>query len=246
MRTRPNPPHRRQIRQRHPRFAFTILEVLVVVAVIGIIGAIVINYAQGAYNKTAKITRTRAALKTLAAIATNYEIKTGGKAVNHFNASYFKSSSTNQSRVTQFDWSDGRKSNTVPPAWGGTQTTLGSDTTTGRWYTGCRFVYATYQVPELKTLYSSLGNDVFKDGFDPNIGYLGLFDAWGTEILYFSHVSTDSTNEDDYTRDDPFPARDRAYFVSAGPDKQFGDVRSTASAADKKASEDNIYSYQME
>ncbi|MCE9591889.1 MAG: type II secretion system GspH family protein [Planctomycetes bacterium] len=74
-------------------------------------------------------------------------------------------------------------------------------------------------------------------------GMLEPRDAWGTKIVYAAYVFYPEPGGDFETTDDFLPKRSTPFFVSAGPDRDFGDVGPNATEASKKAAEDNIYSY---
>jgi len=186
--------------------------------------------AGGAYSKRAKVLRTKGIMNSLVTASETYKAAKG-RYVNHF------------SDASQYDWDSIRyPSNLTPPATSYSNDALkdsysGANAVKNYRYTGYRFIFATYSLADCKKLILGMDSNLLKDW--DGIGYLGVVDGWDHPIVYLSVVST----SDSCSYDDIFPARSAPYFVSAGPDGEFGDVRTSATAAEQAQAADNIYSF---
>ena len=92
------------------------------------------------------------------------------------------------------------------------------------------------KLPRCHAMLKSLGADSFvdKDGD----GFKEVLDGWGRPLIFVGGVShTDSFTADDFLRAHPHP-----YWVSAGPDGLFGDVR----IPNDPALADNLYSDRLD
>lgn len=77
-------------------------------------------------------------------------------------------------------------------------------------------------------------------------GLLTPYDGWDTPILYAAYVRYDEPGGDKATEDDFLPKYARPFFISAGPDREYGDSSPSATYEDKVKASDNIYSYDLE
>lgn len=77
-------------------------------------------------------------------------------------------------------------------------------------------------------------------------GLLEVRDAWDTKIVYAAYVRYPEPGGDLDKADDFLPRRTTPFFVSAGPDRDFGSVGPGATAQEQRAALDNIYSYEAD
>lgn len=99
----------------------------------------------------------------------------------------------------------------------------------------------------INSLYEELGSDVFADTDETGedgFGFMELRDGWGEKILYVPALQDHPQwwhNEVTWF----LPARQSPYFVSAGPDGEFGNVYADQDTPEYEQSLDNIYSYDV-
>ena len=251
--------------------AFTLIELLVVIGIVALLVAIGVGAYTGVMS-AGKHEETRALLTKAAGIAQEYQ-DTTGRIVNHY--TYPGSGDRDPyhlEELADYDWSDSRYERNVPGATG--ETDLDADDDQEFIARSIeRFVWATHRVPSAQEMYGRVNETVFTDltgeipdpvGGDalytenPN-GFLELRDGWDNKIVYAAFVAHDDDHgthdaTDDYLDDDFLPPHDRPFFVSAGPDGDFGnyeDLRNrregnSHDAARAAAAEDNVYSFDLQ
>ncbi len=236
---------------------FTLVELLVVMGIILLLVAIGVGVGTGLIASS-KGNQTKARLRTLRSIATEYRVKTGTP-VNHTDVDSGPFPWSNGSHPTNTD-AEGIEQGDRTDGLVIKSGSSGSDAAAEMVLRSIeRFVWATYDTSQkdgLTKVYANLPGDALTDEeatidghtFDSGgNGFLEIRDAWGTPIAYARGVDHDGENDDQ--RDDFLPEHSKPFFVSAGPDERFGSVNVDQVGEDSqafKASRDNIVSFEME
>lgn len=251
---------------------FTLVEVMVVVLIIVILMGLALGVGSAVRNMGKK-QLTRAALDNAVAVADDFRVRTG-RNVPHF---VVDEDEAQRYGVMRIDWDEERSCNApgfegddgeiddyaddIPERDGGSEpppyTVDDNEEPADKKFIMDRsierFIWATSQVPAIRQqLNSSLPDGLLVDEDEPEPnGFLELRDAWGTKIIYVAFVNY----EDDIESDDFLPARQNAYFASAGPDGLWGDYRELRRQIDDPslndleqdavdAAADNLYSFE--
>jgi len=255
------------------RSAFTLIEMLVVIAILGALLTLVMVSLQRISHNASR-SQTKMVLGTLAAVSTEYRVRTDGQVPNHL-----------MSDLSPFNWSlPVQKTNppvapqngpALPPEAFVAPITAG--------YTGPRevqatsierFLYAALQLDVTRDMVQTIPGEFRRDG-DRN-GFYEVIDSWRNKIVYAAYVRhPDADGEGDSDRSDDFlPTSNTPFFASAGSDMYWGseatdaEVMSAyyssgptpdwggtnyvskygaaAGAMLKRHAEDNIYSFDIE
>lgn len=216
---------------RRPATGFSLVEMLVIIAIITLLMSLII-VGGSKMKDNARSNHTRLILHSAMGIATDFEVTTNGSKVNHINDA-------------QTDWTTNRACNVPGYAGANPAPIKGSDSVGSdndiKKYSSERFVWSAWQYETLQAQVMTLGKNTLTDrdssgdATDLANGFFEIRDDWGNKIIYCVS-STGGFLADHLT---PF-------FVSAGPDGDFGDVRAADGTAPKKATLDNIYSYNLE
>jgi len=146
----------------HRRTAFSLVEILITVAIISIL-ITVVAIGGSKMKAAAKAKRTRVLLSNAAAIATEYEVRTKGKKVNHAD-SY------------PVDWLTAKTRNVT----GSSGSAIIPDNIPN--YSIERFIWAAWQPEETRKMAITLGASALVDQ-DGN-GFYEVRDDWGNKIIY--------------------------------------------------------------
>ncbi|MEM9251595.1 MAG: prepilin-type N-terminal cleavage/methylation domain-containing protein [Planctomycetota bacterium] len=233
---------------------FSLIEILVAIGIITLLVGLAIPVFSLAYD-TAKSSQAQAALNALKAAEVTYESATGLR-VFHLDDSADDYDASNGTTLARFfqptDWGS---TSLVLPATNPTEPSPDDLPSKNGHPDGYpehfieRFIALVDQRDESRSLWRSVDNNNIVD--TDGDGFAEVTDPWGTPIVYAAFVShRDSDNDDNFLeqRGDMqaagggsfVPKSPAPVFVSAGPDRDFGDVN--GSAAEQAAAEDNLYS----
>lgn len=216
---------------------FTLIEILVVISIIVILVGIM---AAAFLNRQGPASATRITLAALKAASAEYEVQTGQPATSGFDATSPYSSAVPENFAA---------GSYVDPATNPSNSKIGdgvSGDTNIKDHSIERFCHQLLPNPTTQKMLMSLGKEAIGDS-DAN-GFADVVDGWGTKIIYYNPADDFDetiTPPQNQTNRRFLPVARTPYFASAGPDLEWGDVRSTASATLRKQAEDNVYSYDM-
>ncbi|WP_432800264.1 prepilin-type N-terminal cleavage/methylation domain-containing protein [Poriferisphaera sp. WC338] len=229
------------------RRGFSLIEILVVIGIIGILMAILIPGLSKA-KESAQESQTRSIMAGLNGIVADFEVKTH-KPVWHmsdlfrnWSASKNKNvdnTSHNPSQTAVIRTSDQPESEALESTATEYNYTYEKTAATNANLYGERFVSAAYQLPGLRNALASLGGSVITDLDDD--GFLEIRDPWGNNIAYGFQTRHGNASEDQF-----LPAHGRPFFASPGLDGLWGSTAPNATDNEKKAAEDNIYSFNVD
>lgn len=245
--TRPNQPSRASLP------GFSLIEILVAVGIVTLLVAIAIPVFSLAYD-SAKSSRASAALAALDSAEVEYESSTGLRvwALDDSASSY---DGDNDAALSKFfqptDWSSALFDETAPGSTGSGRPDPNDYANAPEHYVE-RFIALINQQETTRVLWGAVDEDLVVD--NDGDGFAEVLDPWGTPIVYAAFVShNDSVSADDFlpqrgdltntTGGTYAPKSPAPFFVSAGPDGEFGSV--TGTAAERAAAEDNLYSYDL-
>lgn len=223
------------------RVGFTLIELLVVISIIALLMGILIPVAVKMFG-AADAGRVRAMLNGLVAAADEYNVKTGQR-IELRNASgqlrYTTVTGQNVTVVADDDPANNTISVFIAQV---SQVPSAVDMVTG----ACK-----KRLQNVSGSGSSTLSDPSNLDFDDNgsvtaaeVSQAQVLDMWDNKIRYAPGNRPGESG--DLTDDDYLPAHPTPFFASAGPDGEFGDVRSSASDDARQKSEDNIYSFDHE
>ncbi|MEM9419254.1 MAG: prepilin-type N-terminal cleavage/methylation domain-containing protein [Planctomycetota bacterium] len=234
----------KSIHARYPHrslHGFSLIEILVVISIIAVIMGISVPVAikMLAQSETAQV---RGILIGLAAAADDYNVVTGSVVDHTENRDAF--GNTINLYVGQPSPNGGAQEDAT---FGYFVYTAGQTTTTAKLISLAAKTDLTFNGVEMLTI-----ADRIQDGSlnRTTIGQVELLDVWGTPIRYAGGVDhSDSFSEDDY-----LPAHPTAFFASAGPDGEWGEVdnnnQPVASVDNNGDGEpdaaDNVYSFETD
>ncbi len=202
------------------RRAFSLVEMLLVLTIITVMAIIAFPMISKA-RENAKIEQTQLQLTGLRGTAENYKLITNN-VVNTRN------------NMPPIDWTTDKTFNSDDPAFKSPNPTSGMVDDSIE-----RFVWACYQINDVrKSINAQELVDLDNDGF------LEVRDSWGNMIIYVDYMV--HTSSGDVLPERGNAAEPRPYFISAGPDGDFGSTHASATAAEKAAAEDNIKSFDVE
>lgn len=211
---------------------FSLVEMLLVVSIVVLMAILVFPMMIKA-RENAQVQQTQMQLAGLHTIAGSYKLETG----NFLNV---------RNNARPIDWSTDKTFNNPDPAFQSPNPTSGRIPAAGNFApindSIERFVWGCYQINDLR---KSITTQKLVD-LDNN-GFMEVRDLWGNKIMYADYVTHGApTNDFDFLPQYGNAAAPKPFFVSAGPDGDFGSAQSGATAAQQKATEDNIVSYDVE
>ncbi len=224
---------------------FSLVEIMVVVAIIFVLMGLSL-IAMKKVSESANTKQARLLLNQMMSIEGEYR-RTARQSINHYSANAYTQKPFNWTTVRSRNNPDEPGADAVVP-------------NTDAHVKGSieAFVWATLQLPACDAMYSGLRADrSLRDG-DPDAntprlpdGFFEVVDTWGTPIRYYLR----NVDEDLYAAGDP--ERDNystdtmryhatPFFVSAGPDREWGNVSAAGGSTAWKQAQDNIYSFDLE
>lgn len=226
---------------------FTLTELMVTVLIIALLSAIAL-YGLSAMREMADEQQASNLLSKAKMMAGEYQAATGRILDHRLPAD--QEDPYRLQDLQQYEWDNFERN--APDATGTGDLDIGdnaSDSDEFKARSIERFVWATFNVPQVRDLYGPIEEGGQLTDGDGN-GFLELRDPWGGKLVYAPYVALngnpgDDTPGDGFRADDFLPRHDRPFFASPGPDGRWGNANANSGAGDQ-AAQDNIYSFELE